>query len=223
VNVFITATGTEVGKTYVTCGLAMQLRREGRAPLAIKPVVSGFNEQSPVGSDPARLLTAQGREVDKTGIDAIAPWRFATPVSPNWAAALEARSIDYTSLIAYCRAAVSATRPTLIEGIGGLMVPLDPTRTVLDLMTDLALPVVLVAGSYLGTLSHALTALTVLRQTGLPCIAVISETAATGIDAACVAAEIGSRTAVPCFLLRRTPPTTHDPCFGDIVRAIEGL
>jgi dethiobiotin synthetase len=220
---FITATGTEIGKTYVTCGLVRELRRIGQTPRAIKPIASGFDQRRPEGSDSALLLSAQGLAVDEAGIAAVSPWRFTAPLSPHWAAALEHRSIDYPRLLAFCRASLSAGGPTFIEGIGGIMVPLDPERTVLDLMTDLALPVVLVAGSYLGTLSHTLTAVAVLRRSGLRCLIVVSETAACAIDPAWVVAEIASRTALPCFLLRRTEPPAHDPVFAEIARGLREL
>lgn len=92
------------------------------------------------------------------------------------AALREGRALDYGKLIAFCRERVAATAPdeTLyIEGVGGVMVPLTDDRTVLDWMADLSLPVLLVAGTYLGTISHTLTAALALRERHIPVRAII--------------------------------------------------
>jgi dethiobiotin synthetase len=171
---FITATGTDIGKTFVTCGLVGHLRRQGRAVDALKPVVSGFDPREAAGSDPGLLLAALGREANERELARISPWRFAAPVSPHIAAAREGRAIDVAALVAFCRKAVAAAQGTLlIEGVGGIMVPLDERHTVLDWMSELRLPLVLVVGSYLGTLSHTLTALDVLARRNLKVAAVV--------------------------------------------------
>ena len=165
---FITATGTEIGKTFVAAGLIRALRRRGRSVAALKPVVSGFDPDASALSDPALLLGALGREPSEVAIAEIAPWRFAAPLSPDMAAAREGKPIDFTALVAFCRAAIEAAGDVLvIEGIGGLMVPFDAQSTVLDLIEALRIPLVLVAGTYLGSLSHALTAFDVARHRGL--------------------------------------------------------
>ena len=89
----------------------------------------------------------------------MSPWRFAAPLAPDMAAAREGRALDFDRPDRVCRHAIDArTDVLLIEGIGGIMVPLDERHTVLDWMVALRLPVLLVAGSYLGTISHTLTA-----------------------------------------------------------------
>jgi dethiobiotin synthetase len=104
----------------------------------------------------------------------MAPWRFRAPLSPDLAAARESRAIDFERLISFSRQAIDNTRGTLfIEGVGGIMVPLDGQRTVLDWMAALDIPLVLVVGGYLGTISHALTALDVLRQRKLGVAAIV--------------------------------------------------
>jgi dethiobiotin synthetase len=90
------------------------------------------------------------------------------------AAQREARSIDFEAVVEFCRGAVKSRRDhLLIEGIGGIMVPFDPSRTVLDLITALRLPLLLVAGSYVGTISHTLTALQVLARRNVEVAAVV--------------------------------------------------
>jgi dethiobiotin synthetase len=220
---FITATGTDIGKTYVTCGLLRHLRSNGDNPVALKPVASGFNPMAPAGSDPSLLLEAQGRPVSNIELDIVSPWRFAAPLSPDWAAADEDRAIDYRAVLAFCRSSLNINQSVLIEGVGGVMVPLDPDHTILDLMTDLALPVILVTGSYLGTLSHTLTALAVLQMKGLRCVAVVSETVGSCIGLERTRASIENRSQVPSFGLGRADQCSHDACFADIVRAIRSL
>ena len=171
---FVTATGTDIGKTFVTAGLIRHLRGAGAVVDALKPVVSGYDSSVVETSDPAVLLKALGKPVSADEIERIAPWRFRAPLSPDLAAAREQRTIDFDSLIAFSRRAVDTTSGMLfIEGVGGIMVPLDDERTVLDWMAALKIPLLLVVGGYLGTISHSLTALDVLRQRDLTTAAIV--------------------------------------------------
>jgi len=168
---FISATGTDIGKSYVAAGLV----RQARGPVsAIKPVVSGFYPKDTALSDPALLLQAMGRDVTLAAIEKISPWRFLAPLSPDMAARREGEAIEFKALVRFCRDALgNAAGPCLIEGVGGVMVPLDRHHTVLDWMAALDLPVILVAGTYLGTISHILTAVACLGQRRLKVAALI--------------------------------------------------
>ena len=127
-------------------------------------MVTGFDPAAADGSDPGVLLAALGRPVTPAEIERISPWRFAAPLSPDMAARREGRALDFDALVEFCRRAIAGRHGTLlIEGIGGVMVPLDDSHTVLDWMAALRIPLVLVAGSYLGSLSHTLTASTCSR------------------------------------------------------------
>jgi len=171
---FVTSTGTDIGKTFITAGLIGVLRAQNRKVAALKPVVSGYDSSVVETSDPAVLLRALGRPVSAEEIAAIAPWRFHAPVSPDLAAARESRVIDFDELIAFSRNAVAATDGILfIEGVGGIMVPLDGQHTVLDWMAALELPLLLAVGGYLGTISHTLTALDVLAARKLKVAAIV--------------------------------------------------
>jgi dethiobiotin synthetase len=171
---FVTSTGTDIGKTFVTAGLIRYLRESSQRVDALKPVVSGYDSSVVETSDPAVLLSALGRQVTASEIERIAPWRFRAPLSPDLAAAREGRSVDFDKLIAFSRAAIDAATGLLfIEGVGGIMVPLDAQRTVLDWMAALDIPLLLVVGGYLGTISHTLTALDVLAQRKLTIAAII--------------------------------------------------
>lgn len=180
-GIFVTGTGTDVGKTFVATALIRHLRSAGKLVDACKPVVSGFDPSHASESDPGLLLTALGLAPTPDQIDRISPWRFSAPMSPHLAARGEGRSIDFKALVEFSRTAVYGHATTLVEGIGGIMVPLDSAHTVLDWMSALRIPVLLVAGSYLGTVSHTLTALHVLAQRNLDIAGVIvSESAAPG-------------------------------------------
>jgi dethiobiotin synthetase len=169
---FVTGTGTDVGKTFVTVGLIRHLRASGRTADAIKPVVSGFDAEDPASSDPAILLEALGRPA--ADLDRICRWRFAAPLAPAMAARKEGHPVEFHGLVDFCRRAVVGHRDVMfIEGVGGIMVPLDETHTVIDWMTALRLPLLLVAGSYVGTISHTLTALQVLARRNLEVAAVV--------------------------------------------------
>jgi dethiobiotin synthetase len=204
--IFITATGTDLGKTYVAASLIRHLRRMGRLVDAIKPVASGFDPANFAASDPAVLLQALGLPVTEQEIDRITPWRFHAALSPDLAAAREGRAIDVDAVIGFCQTAVERRRDILlIEGVGGIMVPLDGERTVLDVMMALQLPLILVAGSYLGTISHTLTALDALYRRGLQVLAiVVSETPGSSVPLDDTVAAI-ERFAEPVIGLPRQP------------------
>jgi dethiobiotin synthetase len=221
---FVTATGTDVGKTFVTAGLASHLIANGRAVDVLKPVVSGFDPASTAISDPAVLLAALGRPVIETEIANISPWRFRAPLSPDAAAQREGRVIDFAALVAFSRSAVAVCRDVLlIEGVGGIMVPLDDRHTVLDWMLAVRLPLLLVAGSYLGALSHTLSAADVLRRRKLTIAAVvISESIAGPVPLDETIATIGRfLTPIPVLGIPRLPPGTNThTAFGRLAEVV---
>ena len=210
--IFITATGTDVGKTFVAAALIRHLRQMGHEVDAIKPVVSGFDPAQAASSDPGILIEALGLPLTADEIDRISPWRFRAPLSPDLAASLEGRRIDVDQVVAYCQSAVAQRRDVLlIEGIGGIMVPLDEERTILDVMMALRLPLILVTGSYLGAISHTLTALDSLFQRDMNVLAVIvSETPGSTVPLDDVVATIG-RFAEPVIGLPRSRGRPGDP------------
>lgn len=178
---FVTGTGTDVGKTFLAAALIRRWRADGGAVAAFKPVVSGFDPAAAQASDPGVLLAALGRTSTSDEIERVSPWRLAAPLSPDMAAACEGQALDFNAIVAFSRRVASSADRVLIEGVGGVMVPLDDSHTVLDWMSALRLPVLLVAGSYLGTISHTLTALRVLAQRNLEiAVVAVSESAAPG-------------------------------------------
>ena len=178
---FVTGSGTDIGKTFVCAGLLAHWRAEGLAPSGFKPVLTGFDPAAPQGSDSALLLAALGLAADEAGIEAITPFRFRAPLSPDQAAALEGRSLAAKEIAEVCRAAITAAQgPILIEGAGGVMSPLNSRETMLDLAVEIGIPVLFAAGSYLGSLSHALTGLSALKARGLTVAAVLVNESASG-------------------------------------------
>ena len=162
---FITATGTAIGKTYVTASLAAALSDNGRSVRVLKPIITGFTDNAPEDSDTAHLLHSLEQSLTPETIDACSPWRFPEPLSPDMAARREGRSIDFTALVNFCRDAQSGSEDILlIEGIGGAMVPLNDSYTVLDWMEALTAPALVITGSYLGTLSHTLTTVAAIQE-----------------------------------------------------------
>ncbi len=163
-GLFITSVGTGVGKTLVTTILCHQLTRAGERVVALKPVVSGYAADDP-DSDPALILRSLGKQVTPQAIAAIAPWRFGLPLSPHLAAREEGQQVAFGDVLAFCREQdQSAGDYLLIEGAGGVMSPIDDTHTCLDLIVGVGHPAVLVTGSYLGAISHTLTAVCALRS-----------------------------------------------------------
>ena len=183
-TVFVTATGTEVGKTIVARGLIRLLREQGRAVEALKPVVSGYDPHEAEGSDPGLLLTALGEPITPDGIARISPFRFNAPVSPHLAARREGKKIDFNAVVELCRWRMQVCPGVLvIEGVGGIMAPLDDQHTVLDWMVALNQPTILVTGSYLGTLSHTFSAVDVLERRNISIAAlVVNETAGSSVS-----------------------------------------
>lgn len=181
-GLFITSTGTGIGKTHLATGLIEFLRGVGRKVDAFKPVISGFDPAQAKESDSGRLLAALELPISDAQVERISPWRFTAPLSPDTAAAKESRAIDFDTLVGFSQSALAAANDaTLIEGVGGIMVPLDREHTVLDWMKALDIPVLLVAGSYLGSISHTLSAAAVLRQHGVK-LAMIAVSESEGSD-----------------------------------------
>lgn len=181
---FITSSGTNVGKTMLTCTLCWQLRHSGQRVMALKPLISGMRDGDP-SSDTAQILRSNGFTPSLESIATISPWRYGAELAPNMAAALEGRKPpSLAELAEFCRQPRD-TDILLVEGVGGVMVPINQQHTVLDWMAELDWPVILVVGSYLGSISHTLTALEVLKNRGREVAAlVVSESAGSHVSLA---------------------------------------
>jgi dethiobiotin synthetase len=218
--VFITATGTDIGKTFVTAGLIRHLRALGREVDALKPVMTGFDPAHPEASDAGVLLAALGRPIIAAEIARISPYCFSAPLSPDMAARRERRDIDFNALKEFSAGAAARAKGTLlIEGIGGVMVPLDDRHTVLDWMVALTCPVILVTGSYLGSLSHALTSIDALGPRSIAIrTVVVNETPGSTVPLTDTVATLTRFAApIPVVALPREPTTdTTHPVLAQI-------
>lgn len=171
---FITATGTGIGKTFVTTTLCRELIEDGRKVVALKPIISGYAGVD-IEIDSALILQACGQEITEENIAKISPWRFAAPLSPNMAAQREGKNISFLELIHFCKQQEKSDADILlVEGVGGVCVPLDDRHTVMDWMAQLKdYKIILVSGSYLGSISHTLTAVHALAARNIGLYAVI--------------------------------------------------
>ena len=149
--------GTEVGKTF----LVENLCRVFPSAMAIKPIASGCKDDD-ANSDSAKILAALGVSVSKKSLDEISPWRFEMPVSPHLAG-----EIDFVAVKKFCQKKISQVkkenRYLFIESAGGIMTPITAKKTFLDLAKELRIPILLVSSNYLGSISHTLCAIMVLK------------------------------------------------------------
>jgi dethiobiotin synthetase len=206
-----------VGKTYVACALIRAARRRGLTVDALKPLVSGFDEGDWSASDPGRLIEALGWPSTADTLAALSPWRYRAPLSPPMAAAMEGASLDFEDALRACRRRVFETTAELmvVEGVGGLMSPITEDHTGLDLMAALAIPAVLVGGTYLGAISHTLTALAAARARDVNIrILVVSESAAGDAPFAETVASL-TRLAAPLKVM--AAPRNGDMAFAEAV------
>ena len=160
-GIVVIGTDTGVGKTVIAAGLVGALRARGRDVGVVKPIQSGAYAADPEGD---AMLLRRWTGVDQTP-EEIAPYCFAAPLAPLVAAELEGRSVDLEAVVAHVRAVASSHDEVVVEGAGGLLVPVGADWTIADLVTSLGLPVLVVARAGLGTVNH--TALTVLALRGL--------------------------------------------------------
>ena len=221
---FVTSTGTDIGKTFVTAALIRYMRESNQPVGALKPIVSGYDSSVAETSDPAVLLAALGRRISADEVERIAPWRFRAPLAPDLAAAREGRRVDFVELVEFSRAAINGAKgPLFIEGVGGIMVPLDGRRTVLDWMTALDIPLLLIVGGYLGTISHTLTALDVLAQRKLTIAAIVvseSDRDAVALDDTVASIERFSNGVEVVGLPRLPAGITHHPAIARIANLL---
>ena len=165
---FITSTGTNVGKTYLTKLIINRCKELKLSINAIKPIISGFDINNYQDSDTGIIIRALNKN---NNIDKISPWRFKTPVSPDSAAKIENKYIDFLKLREFCEKEIKQNilndSYLLIEGVGGTMVPINDQYTILDLIKFLNIPIILVIGSYLGSISHTLNVLENIKNNNI--------------------------------------------------------
>ncbi|MDR1195802.1 MAG: dethiobiotin synthase [Endomicrobium sp.] len=153
--IFITATDTEAGKTYVSCAIAEAVAKSGISCGVFKPVSTG-------NRDDAKALIAAARIDEKP--ETVTPVFFKNPMSPYGASLLEKKEFDLKPAVKTLEYFLNKYKFTVVEGIGGLLVPLKRNFFVSDMIKKFKLPVIVVARFGLGTLSHTLLTVDKLRQ-----------------------------------------------------------
>lgn len=172
-SIAVLGTDTGVGKTVVTAGLTGWLRAEGVDARAIKPVQTGY----PPDDDAAFVAAACKSEKAATCLEQLEP-----PLAPAVAAGEVGKPLDYGDLLARCEQAIATTEYAILEGVGGLRVPLAENKEVVDLVADLGLSVLVVARSGLGTINHTALTVEALKRRGIPiCGVVLNEYEGKGV------------------------------------------
>lgn len=209
-GLFVTGTDTGVGKTFVARGLAAALRGRGRRVGVLKPVETGCGGASGRPADALALRSAAGGTLP---LESICPCRLDAPLAPDAAARLEGVRIDPAVLLAAFRAVERTHDVTLVEGAGGLLVPIVERYAMADLARDLDLPLLVVVHSKLGAVNHTLLTLEAAAARGLAVRGYVLNHAAAADEAAATNAALLARcTDVPCLgAVAWTPSAERDP------------
>lgn len=166
-GLFITGTDTGVGKTLITGAIAAVLRRQGLKVGVFKPIASGCrHDREGLVSIDAEFL-AMCADADYP-LSVISPVVYKTPAAPAVCAEVENRPVDFDAIGAAYKYLCDACDVVLVEGIGGILVPITPSETVLDLAVAFDLPAVIAARPNLGTINHSLLTIQAARNAGLP-------------------------------------------------------
>ena len=187
-GVFVTGTGTEIGKTMVAAVLARTLAEDGHSVAVFKPALTGMDE-FPEYDEHAAIAAASDGEGSIENLpdhailraaarssqtdDEIAPYRFDPPMSPHLAAGLAGVEIDPDRVMAAARAAADGVDAIVCEGAGGLLVPLSPSWTMRSCAVELGYPLVIVAPPGLGTINHTMLTVESARSVGLKVAAIV--------------------------------------------------
>ena len=160
---FVTGTDTSVGKTTVTVRLMQQLVAQGLTVIGMKPVASGCEWlDGRWQNDDVLQLTAASNV--SAPAELINPYCFEPAIAPHIAAAQAGVEIDFDVIRAAYEQLTAMADVVIVEGAGGLLVPLNATQTIADLIQALSLPALVVVGMRLGCINHALLTAQVLKQ-----------------------------------------------------------
>ena len=159
---FVTGTDTGIGKTIVSCALLSAYSARDNVVIGMKPVVTGrvCGEWADVKAIVAASSLAAPREW-------VNPYAFIPPISPHLAAKEAGIEIDIEVIRQACRNLQKISDVVVVEGVGGIMVPLNDRNDVADMAYALDLPVILVVGMRLGCLNHALITAKIIQASGL--------------------------------------------------------
>jgi len=168
---FITGTDTGVGKTAVGAALLYLMRRRGIRAAPLKAVQTGVAPGQP--GDLEIYLETAGMAPDQAELALMNPYRFALAASPHLAAEAEGAEVDLEEIVRACRSLAGSYPALVVEGAGGLLVPLSRSVNMLELVRLLKLPLLVVARAGVGTINHSLLTLKAARDAGLTVAAVV--------------------------------------------------
>lgn len=171
-GLFIIGTDTGVGKTYVATGLAAALKQSGMNVGVMKPAETGCPKRAGqlAPGDALALMKAAGT---RDPLSLVNPYRFSKPIAPAVAAYFAGKEISFEKIILAYQKLASRHEFMIVEGAGGLMVPLTSELTYLDLVEALELPVLIVARPGLGTINHTLLTISALLERNVPIAGIV--------------------------------------------------
>jgi len=224
-GIFITATDTEVGKTVVACALLRALRAKKINAGGMKPVATGALEDAGhlVSEDALRLWWAAGAE---DPFELVSPVVYREPLAPAVAARRARRPVDLKQALAAYRKLAARHDFLVVEGIGGLCVPLDGKNLVIDLAKKMKLPLLIVARWRLGTINHTVLTVRAARAAGLKVLGIVlNEVAETphGTAEKTVAPELERAAGVPVLAKLPYIPGGHGSREKELARILSGF
>ena len=203
-SLFITGTDTGVGKTVLTGTLLVALQEQGKKVGIFKPVETGIHPKREEQSDAGRLRRLC---LPPSSPDSVCLYRYEPPLSPLACSRLVANPIDFIKILNHSHALAKQHELTLIEGAGGLLVPLTPTHTILDLLRALQIPCLIVSRTDLGAINHTLLTFRTLQQAGISSHGIVLNEPSPGNRTVC------SQRASTIELIRELAPV---PVYGPI-------
>lgn len=181
-QILITATSTDIGKTFFVTELCKKFKKNKIGINAIKPLISGFDKNDNIcveNSDIGKILSSLGKELNSNNIDSTSLYRLKTPISIPTSAKIDDIDIDYQKVVNFCKENINHSKDLddwlLIEAAGGVMSPISNHKTFLDLATDLNIPIILLSSLYLGTISHTLCCLEAFKSRSLEPLIIFNE------------------------------------------------
>jgi dethiobiotin synthetase len=171
-GIFITGTDTGVGKTFVSVGLLIAFQKMGFSVCPMKPVETGcrIRKGELIPQDTLKLINASGI---KESLDKVNPYRFKLPLAPAVAAEFEKAEIKKKRIFTAYNYLLNKYNITIVEGAGGIMVPVYKKYLIIDLIKDLSLPVLIVSRPGLGTINHTCLTIEIAKSKGINVLGVI--------------------------------------------------
>ncbi|MCS7141633.1 MAG: dethiobiotin synthase [Candidatus Nitrosocaldus sp.] len=171
-GVFVTGTDTGVGKTLVTAAIVHALRRDGIDAVGMKPVATGVDRDALLKSMDAEII-ARYSGMDRSEYELVNPVFLAVEAAPYMASIMLRQEIDMERVFSAYRRLRERHEFLVVEGIGGVMVPIRKGYYVVDLIKDMGLPALIVARARLGTINHTLLTIDACRRRGVEIVGVV--------------------------------------------------